>query len=152
MRRKLVLRISLVLCTCLVAAFATAVLTHGQRRGAPAKSAAPKPAPSPTPTPEPDQQDVDTEKITTDLVTVPVIVTTREGHYISDLSREEFGVSENGVKQEVAFFGTISAPFHVVLMLDNQRQHQRKDRLDPRGCDQFRRSIGERRPREGNFV
>lgn len=71
-------------------------------------------------------QEVDTLRIATDLVTVPVIVTTREGNYVPDLRQEEFTVSENGVKQEVAFFATVSAPFHVVLMLDTSGSTREK--------------------------
>jgi hypothetical protein len=57
-------------------------------------------------------------KTDTDLVTVPLIATDRNGLYITDLRQEEFKISEDGVPQEIAFFGQVSAPFHVVLMLD----------------------------------
>jgi len=36
----------------------------------------------------------------------------------SDLAKEEFKITEDGVPQEIAFFGRVAAPFHVVLMLD----------------------------------
>jgi len=49
---------------------------------------------------------------------VPLIATDRNGLYITDLRQEEFKISEDGVPQEIAFFGQVSAPFHVVLMLD----------------------------------
>jgi len=81
----------------------------------------PKPAPPPTTQPEPtpeEPQDIETLKIDTDLVTVPVIATDRNGIYITDLRQEEFSISEDDVPQQVAFFGKVSAPFHVVLMLD----------------------------------
>jgi hypothetical protein len=66
----------------------------------------------------PKDQDVETLKIDTNLVTVPVIASSRTGQYISDLRKEEFKVSEDGVPQEIAFLATVNAPFHVVLMLD----------------------------------
>ena len=75
------------------------------------------PQPSVTPPPEP-PEDIETLKTETDLVTVPIIATNRDGLYITDLSQEEFKISEDGVPQEVAFFGKVAAPFHVVLMLD----------------------------------
>jgi Mg-chelatase subunit ChlD len=77
-----------------------------------------KPAPPPqTQTPE-EPQDIETLKTDTDLVTVPVIATDRNGIYITDLGQEEFSISEDDVPHQIAFFGKVAAPFHVVLMLD----------------------------------
>jgi len=75
-----------------------------------------QPQPSATPPNEP--EDVETLKTDTDLVTVPLIATNRDGLYITDLRQEEFKIAEDGVQQEIAFFGKVAAPFHVVLMLD----------------------------------
>jgi hypothetical protein len=74
------------------------------------------PQPAATPPPEPDE--METLKTDTNLVTVPLIATNRDGLYITDLAREEFKITEDGVPQEIAFFGKVAAPFHVVLMLD----------------------------------
>lgn len=82
-------------------------------------------APAPEP-PAEDQQDVESVKTDTDLVTVPVIATTREGNYISDLKQEDFTIAEDGQKQEIAFFATVSAPFHVVLLLDTSASTEEK--------------------------
>jgi Mg-chelatase subunit ChlD len=71
-------------------------------------------------------QDVETVKIDTNLVTVPVIASSRTGSYIADLKKEEFKVSEDGVAQQVAFFATVNAPFHVVLMLDTSASTEEK--------------------------
>ncbi|MFN2530562.1 MAG: VWA domain-containing protein [Pyrinomonadaceae bacterium] len=85
-----------------------------------------------TPLPKPEdkkteaQQDVDTIKTDTDLVTVPVIATDRAGMYVPDLKQDEFSIVEDGVKQEISFFGTVSAPFHVILMLDTSASTQEK--------------------------
>jgi Mg-chelatase subunit ChlD len=73
-----------------------------------------------------DQKEVETLKIETDLVTVPVIATDRNGAYIPDLAKNDFSISEDGVAQEIAFFATISVPFHVVLMLDTSGSTQDK--------------------------
>ena len=75
-----------------------------------------RPQPEATPPPEPDE--IETLKTETDLVTVPLIATDRSGLYITDLRQEEFTISEDGVPQQIAFFGKVAAPFHVVLMLD----------------------------------
>jgi len=101
--------IFLVVVLALTAVFAQSK-PAGQKQPAP-------PQPSATPPPEP-PEDLETLKTETDLVTVPIIATSRDGLYITDLRQEEFKISEDGVQQEVAFFGKVAAPFHVVLMLD----------------------------------
>jgi hypothetical protein len=85
----------------------------------------PKPQPQPQQTPvdtttpaEPGAQDIEVAKIDTNLVTVPVVATSINGLYIGDLRKEEFTISEDGVAHDIAFFGKISMPFHVILMLD----------------------------------
>jgi hypothetical protein len=70
------------------------------------------------PPPEPPPQDIEVQKIDTNLVTVPVVATSINGLYIGDLRKEEFTISEDGVPHDIAFFGKISMPFHVILMLD----------------------------------
>src|SRR5689334_10823637 len=78
----------------------------------------PKPVDTTTPPPEPAPQDIEVAKIDTNLVTVPVVATSINGLYIGDLRKEEFTISEDGVAHDIAFFGKISMPFHVILMLD----------------------------------
>ncbi|HEV2883574.1 MAG TPA: VWA domain-containing protein [Pyrinomonadaceae bacterium] len=140
-----VIRFCLVCLICIVA-LATAPDVASQRRSrAPQKRTTPKPLPTPTPstlevlpdtspeaTPEPtppDEHPVEQQevlKITTDLITVPVVANTGSGTYVPDLRQEEFSISEDGVKQEVAFFATVSSPFHVVLVLDTSASTQEK--------------------------
>jgi hypothetical protein len=69
---------------------------------------------------------VETLKTDTNLVTVPVIATNRDGVYLPDLQQSEVSISEDGVKQEVAFFATVNAPFHVVLLLDTSASTREK--------------------------
>jgi VWFA-related protein len=71
--------------------------------------------------PEGAAEDVDegeTVKVETNLVTVPVVASDREGRYVPDLKAEEFSVSEDGTEQRVAFFATVTEPFSVVLLID----------------------------------
>ena len=75
--------------------------------------------------PEP-TQDIETLKIDTNLVTVPVIASSRTGAYIADVRKEEFKLLEDGAPQEIAFFATVNAPFHVVLLLDTSDSTQEK--------------------------
>jgi hypothetical protein len=114
--------------------------TSRQQRRIPARRVTARPQPTPeTPSegspdivsPEvvqqkPDGQEVETLKIDTNLVTVPIIATNIEGAYIPDLRQNEFSIQEDGSKQEVAFFATVSAPFHVVLLLDTSGSTQQK--------------------------
>jgi VWFA-related protein len=72
------------------------------------------------------EQEVETVKVETNLVTVPVIASDRSDRYIPDLTQEEFTVYEDGVKQEISFFETVTAPFHVVLMLDTSASAREK--------------------------
>src|SRR4030095_4973537 len=64
-------------------------------------------------------QDIEPLKIDTNLVTVPVIASSRTGSYIADLKKEEFKLTEDGVPQEISFLASVDAPFYVVLMLDH---------------------------------
>ena len=72
------------------------------------------------------EQAGDSYKIDTNLVTIPVIASTRSGSYVADLRKEDFSIFEDGVRQEVAFFATVNAPFHVVLTLDTSASTQEK--------------------------
>jgi hypothetical protein len=83
------------------------------------------------------QQDIETVKIDTNLVTVPVIATDRDGVYIPDLKQEEFALTEDGVAQQISFFGKISLPFHVVLMLDTSSSTQDKLPLIQKAASAF---------------
>lgn len=57
-------------------------------------------------------------KVETNLVTIPVSVFDRNGLYISNLSKSDFKVFEDGAEQEVAYFGTSENPFTVILLID----------------------------------
>jgi hypothetical protein len=97
--------------------------------------------PKPVNRPSPDQ-DVDTLKIDTNLVTVPVIASSRTGSYIADLKKEEFKLTEDGVAQEIAFLASVDAPFYVVLMLDTSNSTQEKLPLIQRAAIAFLDQIG----------
>lgn len=80
----------------------------------------------PASAPPPEPQEIETLKTETDLVTVPVIATAIGGLYITDLRKEDFAIAEDGVAHEIAFFGKVAAPFHVILMLDTSASTQAK--------------------------
>lgn len=121
---------------CILALVCNAFAQAGRRPPSPPaeKKTANRPetkAPEPTPTPEVEpapsvdartpaevEDDGEAVRVETDLVTLPVIVSDRRGLYIPDLRQEEFSVAEDGAPQQVAFFASITEPFHVVLILD----------------------------------
>jgi hypothetical protein len=118
-----------ILLSILIVAFCAIGLAQSSRqsqRRTPPPKTEPLPSPTQVPAPPPEDQDVDTLKIETDLVTVPVIATDMNGIYAADLKKEEFNIWEDGNKQEVAFFATVNAPFHVVLMLDTSASTREK--------------------------
>ena len=86
--------------------------------------------------PEP-KGELETLKIDTDLVTVPVIATDRNGLHIPNLRQDEFVVAEDNVNQEIAFFATINVPFHVVLMLDTSASTREKLNLIQQAASAF---------------
>jgi Ca-activated chloride channel homolog len=70
------------------------------------------PNPSATPTSD------DVIKVDTDLVTVPVRISEKNGRPVRDLQQSEFRIIENGVEQQIAYFQNEEQPFTVALMLD----------------------------------
>lgn len=62
--------------------------------------------------------DPDRMRIQTTLVTVPVTVLNKNSHPLSGLKQQDFSVYEDNAKQELAGFGQLRQPFHVVMMID----------------------------------
>ncbi|HEX8491283.1 MAG TPA: VWA domain-containing protein [Pyrinomonadaceae bacterium] len=85
-----------------------------------------QPIAEPAPEAADQQEDTETVKVETNLVTIPVIVSDRGDKYVADLRQDEFSIYEDGVQQKVAYFDTVTAPFHVVLMLDTSASTQDK--------------------------
>ncbi|HXI25030.1 MAG TPA: VWA domain-containing protein, partial [Pyrinomonadaceae bacterium] len=63
-------------------------------------------------------QVVDTIKIDTNLISVPVIVSDRNNRYVPDLKVEAFHLFDNQVEQKISYFDIGEEPLNVVLMLD----------------------------------
>jgi Ca-activated chloride channel homolog len=59
-----------------------------------------------------------TIRVDVEMVSLPVVVSTREGKRVSDLKQEDFLVFENGVQQEIAGFAATDEPLKIVLLLD----------------------------------
>ena len=74
----------------------------------------------------PVEEEVEAIKVDTNLITIPVSVFDRNGLYIPNIQQKEFKIFEDGVEQEIAYFGTTDKPFTVVLMLDTSPSTQYK--------------------------
>jgi VWFA-related protein len=83
------------------------------------------PTPSPTPTNQTQANssgeevaEGDVVRVETQLVSVPAVVTDRNGHPMAGLRAENFVVLEDGKPQRVTNFATTEAPFEIALLLD----------------------------------
>src|SRR5437588_3881432 len=60
----------------------------------------------------------DVVRVETQLVTVPAVVTDRNGHPLTDLKAENFVVLEDGKAERLTSFATTETPFEIALLLD----------------------------------
>lgn len=60
-------------------------------------------------------------KVYSNLVSVPVIVSDRNGRYISGLKEADFKLYDNSAQQKLAYFDAAEAPLNVALLLDTSR-------------------------------
>jgi Ca-activated chloride channel family protein len=74
------------------------------------------PAQQKTPVAQPQADEV--LRVSTNLVTIPVTVRTRQGTFVPNLRREDFRVYEDGIEQDIASFESVAEPFTIILMLD----------------------------------
>jgi VWFA-related protein len=66
-------------------------------------------------------------RLNASLVQVPAVVTDHSGKFVTDLSRGDFSVSEDGKRQEISIFAAVKQPFSAVLVLDTSNSAE--DRL-----------------------
>src|SRR5688572_31306376 len=63
---------------------------------------------------------------TIDVVSLNVTVVNGSNHYVTDLQQEDFGIFEDGVKQEVTFFTRRPQPIALSLLLDSSASMEDK--------------------------
>jgi len=71
-----------------------------------------------------DNQPVDVLKVYSSLVSVPVIVSDRDGRYIPGLKQEDFKLYDNNTQQALSFFDAAEEPLNVAILLDTSRSTQ----------------------------
>jgi len=70
------------------------------------------------------QDPVDIIKVDSNLVSVPVIVSDRNGRYIPNLAATQFKLFDNSTEQKIAFFDNTEEPLNVALLLDTSMSTQ----------------------------
>ncbi|MGD2084677.1 MAG: VWA domain-containing protein [Candidatus Aminicenantes bacterium] len=61
----------------------------------------------------------DSQEVEVLQVVVPAVVTDRRGNYVSDLTKDDFIIIEDGVEQEISYFSKSGrSTFHLVLLID----------------------------------
>jgi Ca-activated chloride channel homolog len=71
-------------------------------------------------------EDIHTIRAEVNMVSLPVVVTDKQGKRILDLKKEDFSVFENGVQQEIAGFGATDEPLKIALLLDTSGSTENK--------------------------
>ncbi len=64
-------------------------------------------------------------KVQTTLVSVPVIVSDRQGRYISGLKSGDFKLYQDRAEQPIAYFDAAEEPLNVALLIDTSKSTQR---------------------------
>jgi VWFA-related protein len=72
----------------------------------------------PTASPSEEISEGDVVRVETQLVSVPAVVTDRNGRPVPGLQTENFVVLEDGKEQRISNFATTEAPFEIALLLD----------------------------------
>lgn len=61
----------------------------------------------------------DSQEVEVLQVVVPAVVTDRRGNYVSDLTKDDFVIIEDGVEQDISYFSKSGrSTFHLVLLID----------------------------------
>ncbi len=76
--------------------------------------------------PQKKAEDNQTIRVEVEMVSLPVVVTTREGKRVLDLKKEDFQVFEDGVPQQIAGFAATDEPISVALALDTSGSTEQK--------------------------
>ena len=63
----------------------------------------------------------ETIRVETKLVSVPVIVSDRDGRYVPNLTAADFTVLQDGAPQNIEFFGATEEPLIIALLIDTSQ-------------------------------
>lgn len=66
-----------------------------------------------------EKEPIDVVKVNTDLVVFDVqVIDKQTGRVVGDLNKEDFELSDNGVKQQISYFSRDELPLSIILLLD----------------------------------
>ena len=97
---------------------------------------------SATPEPTTTAPDDEVVKVETNLITIPVSVFDKFGLYIPGLRQSDFKIFQDGVEQEIAYFGVQDKPFTVALLIDTSPSAQYKIEEIHAGAEAFVAQLG----------
>ncbi len=83
----------------------------------------------------------DPVRLSAALVQVPAVVTDRSLKFVSDLTQNEFTVSEDGKRQDISFFTAVKQPFNAVLILDTSNSAQERLRVIQNAAVDFTKQL-----------
>lgn len=90
------------------------------------------------PQPAPPAQQTPAISVSTRLVHLVVTVTDRDHNFITDLARSDFTVLENGVPQEIRFFGAeTNLPLRIGLLLDTSNSIRPRLKFEQEAATDF---------------
>jgi VWFA-related protein len=79
----------------------------------------------------------ETIRLEAPLVNLNVSVSDSSGRAIADLTKEDFTIYENGVRQEITHFSPSTTPFDLVLLLDLSGSTEKKVKVIKRAAQRF---------------
>ncbi len=66
-------------------------------------------------------QETETIRVDTRLVSVPVVVSDRNGRYVPNLTAADFTVFQDGAQQNIEFFAAVEEPLTIALLIDTSQ-------------------------------
>jgi VWFA-related protein len=87
------------------------------------------------------QDPVDVIKVDANLVSVPVVVSDRQDHYLPGLKIADFKLFDNTAEQQIAFFDAAEEPLNVALMLDTSRSTEGVLKKIKKAADNFLKEL-----------
>ncbi len=115
-----VLRITLVL------ALATWLASSANSAATSAQVVAAPPTPQAPSATQPPQAPAQVFRAGVEIVSLNVTVTDAQGRYITDIGQEEFGVFEDGAKQELTYFNRTNLPIALSLLIDSSASMEQR--------------------------
>lgn len=120
---KAVLRLALVsMIAAWLVADASRATTYASAQVVPAPQASPAPQAPKAPQPSAPQ----VFRAGVEIVSLNVTVTDAQGRYITDVGQDEFGVFEDGAKQELTYFNRTNLPIALSLLIDSSASMEQR--------------------------